>query len=186
MKIIALMYHDVVEGGRFSDSGFAGTAANLYKLDRDYFEAHIDRIAGGVATAGTILDVLDQGVPKAVVLTFDDGGVSASTLVAGILEKHNWRGHFFVTTNFVGEAGFLDEDQIRDLHKRGHVIGSHSCSHPAWISKCTREELARSILGPWPRPRQRPAWRSSLRRSRRRAFIAWVTVSLWDATPWSG
>jgi peptidoglycan/xylan/chitin deacetylase (PgdA/CDA1 family) len=64
-------------------------------------------------------------------------------LVAGILEKHNWRGHFFVTTNFVGEAGFLDEDQIRDLHKRGHVIGSHSCSHPAWISKCTREELAR-------------------------------------------
>ena len=74
-------------------------------------------------------------------LTFDDGAVSSYTCVAGELEQRGWRGHFFVTTDWIGKPGFLDARQIRELHARGHVIGSHSCSHPARMSKLSWTEL---------------------------------------------
>jgi len=76
-------------------------------------------------------------------LTFDDGAVSSYTCVAGELEQRGWRGHFFVTTDWTGRPGFLAARQIRELHARGHVIGSHSCSHPARMSKLSWEELLR-------------------------------------------
>jgi peptidoglycan/xylan/chitin deacetylase (PgdA/CDA1 family) len=78
-----------------------------------------------------------------LLLTFDDGGESASTLIAGALERHGWRGHFFVTTDYIGKPGFLSEEQIKDLHARGHVIGSHSCSHPPRMSHCGWDRLMR-------------------------------------------
>jgi len=76
-------------------------------------------------------------------LTFDDGGISAHSLAADMLERHGWVGHFFVTTDRIGTPGFLSKEQIRDLRQRGHVIGSHSCSHPTRMAQCTRAELQR-------------------------------------------
>src|SRR4029078_6811863 len=32
---------------------------------------------------------------------------------------------------------------IRALHARGHVIGSHSCSHPARMALCDGEQMRR-------------------------------------------
>ena len=48
-----------------------------------------------------------------------------------------------VTTDRIASPGFLNEDQIRDLRGRGHVVGSHSCSHPVRMSHCTPEVLDR-------------------------------------------
>ncbi|HYM08459.1 MAG TPA: polysaccharide deacetylase family protein, partial [Terriglobales bacterium] len=48
-----------------------------------------------------------------------------------------------ITTNWVGQTGFLDRYQIRDLRRRGHVIGSHSCSHPARMSGLSKNDLNR-------------------------------------------
>jgi peptidoglycan/xylan/chitin deacetylase (PgdA/CDA1 family) len=67
--------------------------------------------------------------------------VSAHTHVAPLLEARGWRGIFFITTDRIGTRGFLDAEQIRDLARRGHVIGSHSCSHPRRISDCSGDEL---------------------------------------------
>jgi peptidoglycan/xylan/chitin deacetylase (PgdA/CDA1 family) len=64
-----------------------------------------------------------------LLLTFDDGGRSAQD-AAGILERHGWRGHFFIVTSLVGQRGFLTAADIRDLRARGHVIGTHSHTHP--------------------------------------------------------
>ena len=74
-------------------------------------------------------------------LTFDDGGSSAWEHIAPMLEEHGWRGCFFITTDYIDQPAFLSRDQIRDLHARGHVIGSHSCSHPLRMSDCSREQL---------------------------------------------
>src|SRR3954468_13012897 len=52
-----------------------------------------------------------------------------------------WRGHFYVTTDRVGTPGFLDAEGARDLADRGHVIGSHSHTHPRYMGKLSREEL---------------------------------------------
>ena len=83
-------------------------------------------------------------------MTFDDGGASALAPTADLLERHGWRGVFFVTTDRIGSPTFLDAAGIRELRRRGHVIGSHSCSHPARMSACGREQL----LDEWRRSRQ--------------------------------
>jgi peptidoglycan/xylan/chitin deacetylase (PgdA/CDA1 family) len=82
-------------------------------------------------------------------LTFDDGGVSALEPTADLLEEHSWRGLFFVTTERIGTPTFLSADAVRELHRRGHVIGSHSCSHPERMSCCGPEQL----LDEWRRSR---------------------------------
>ena len=145
VKALSLMYHDVVEHGSAEASGFAGPAAAEYKLEREEFARHLDAIE--LALPGTPsrtiarADQCEAGHP--VFLTFDDGGVGAYTTIAPLLERRSWRGHFFVTTSYVGRPGFLTADQIRALHERGHSIGSHSHSHPAWMASCSDSDLAR-------------------------------------------
>src|SRR5437588_90456 len=111
---IALMYHDVIAGGR--QSGFCGTGAEHYKLAREEFLDHLAAMSVALDGGGFSLVGDDPGsAPVRRYLTFDDGGVSAYTDVADLLEARGWRGHFFVTTDRIGTAGFLDDRQIRDL-----------------------------------------------------------------------
>src|SRR5882672_5324178 len=138
------MYHDVVEDGQWDSSGFAGPGAAVYKLEAREFERHLAAIQA--ALAGNTVDVIDpacwSGTRWPVFLTFDDGGMSAATSIAAALESRRWHGHFFIVTDRLGEPAFLSGQQVNELRKRGHVIGSHSCSHPPRMSHCSREELA--------------------------------------------
>lgn len=151
-RALTLMYHDVVPAGGWASSGFSGLAADLYKLELGRFREHLAAIERGARghVGGTVEQPeawaaagrhAAQGLP--VFLSFDDGGESAFTLIAGELEKLGWRGHFFVTTGLIGTAGFLSEAQIRALRSRGHVIGSHSVSHPQRISHLPWNDLRR-------------------------------------------
>src|SRR5260370_21257869 len=139
MQALAIMYHDVVENGDFESSGFPGEGAHVYKLRREDFERHLDAIAASTAAVSTVGQL--EGRP--VLLTFDDGGVSFHHPIADLLEARGWRGHFFVTSDRVGTPGFLTEPQLRELHRRGHIIGSHSCSHPTRMAALTRAEMDR-------------------------------------------
>ena len=51
------------------------------------------------------------------------------------------RGYCFVTTSCIGQRGFLNPSQIRELAGRGHIIGSHSVSHPARFSLLTPDAM---------------------------------------------
>jgi peptidoglycan/xylan/chitin deacetylase (PgdA/CDA1 family) len=142
MRIQALMYHDVVHEPEWDASGFTGKAAAIYKLDHRQFRLHLNRIrcnAGGDCIR--LCTDTRSGIQPAVYLTFDDGGVSAQTIIADMLEEHGWPAHFFVTTGRIGQPGFLSPFQIRDLRRRGHLIGTHSVTHPARMSACSAHEL---------------------------------------------
>lgn len=128
MKSVALLYHDVIEDGRFADSGFSGEDADIYKLDRLQFQQHLDVLAR---------------LEAKLLITVDDGGISALHHIAPMLEQYGRRGMFFVATDFIGRQGFLSEAQIRELHGRGHILGSHSCSHPSRMSHLSWEEMCR-------------------------------------------
>lgn len=142
MKAMAIMYHDVVEDGDFDSSGFPGEGANVYKLRREDFERHLDAIRAAVPQDTIALISPGQNAIKPeVYLTFDDGGVSAADPIAGALESRGWRGHFFITTDRIGQPGFLSAHQIRDLYLRGHVIGSHSHTHPTRMAALSRAEM---------------------------------------------
>jgi peptidoglycan/xylan/chitin deacetylase (PgdA/CDA1 family) len=132
----ALMYHDIVEAGAEDTSGFPGTDAATYKVTPALFGRHLHAMCSRAASASP------------PVLTFDDGGASAA-LAADLLERHGWRGSFFVTANYIGTRGFLDAGALRQLRDRGHLVGSHSCSHPLRAGHCTRAAL----LDEWTRSR---------------------------------
>ena len=155
MRAISLLFHDVYTTDP-SESGFVSDAANRYKLSVADFDAQLEQIAHlrsdpPVGSAGRVLfsgpaptdGSKPQDPPYAI--TFDDGGVSYHTLIADRLEARGWRGHCFVSTDFIGQRGFLDASQIRDLDARGHVIGSHSASHPARFSALPFDRM----VGEW-------------------------------------
>jgi len=126
--LYGLCYHDVVAPGEYSSSGFGGADANWYKLERELFDAHLRVVVKGSSPspiAATPSQVGEQGI----LLTFDDAGSSA-LYVADTLERAHLRGWFFVPTVLLGTRAFLDRPSVRELHARGHHIGSHSHSHP--------------------------------------------------------
>jgi len=141
---IVLQYHDVIEGPDVDASGFTGTAAASYKLDVRAFAAHLKAIhAVGIPAPRSILDSVNEPPRIAVALTFDDGGKSSSSPIADLLDEFGWIGHFFITTSRIGTGGFVTREAIVDLHGRGHVIGTHSVTHPVRMSSCRTPELLR-------------------------------------------
>ena len=136
---VALIYHDVVSEARREEVGMPGPVAGRYKLEPAAFAAHLDAIE---ATGREVGLLAAEGLQPAAALTFDDGG-SSSLEIATLLEQRGWRGHFFVTTGFVGTHGFLDEAGVRELARRGHDIGSHSATHPQYMGRLSREALDR-------------------------------------------
>jgi peptidoglycan/xylan/chitin deacetylase (PgdA/CDA1 family) len=148
MELISLIYHDVIEGGANESSGFNWPDAALYKLEVGVFDEHLRAIASVCEPPAVISDLLSDGPmpprgPREWVITFDDGGVSAYTHIAGRLEELGWRGHFFIATDYIGAKGFMDRAQIRELRRRGHAVGSHSCSHPLRMASCCLRQIER-------------------------------------------
>ncbi|HBA86936.1 MAG TPA: hypothetical protein DCZ75_02800 [Geobacter sp.] len=81
---------------------------------------------------------------KGVALTFDDGLLNNFTVVCDILARYGLSATFFISTENVGvmrnppvsrgleyfrRTPMLNWDDVRELHKRGFEIGSHSHSH---------------------------------------------------------
>jgi peptidoglycan/xylan/chitin deacetylase (PgdA/CDA1 family) len=132
---VALIYHDVAPEARQDECGFPGRVAARYKLEPACFDEHLDAIASLRVSVGLIAE------HPQTALTFDDGGASA-LVAADALERRGWRGHFFVTTGRVGTSGFLSADEVRELSRRGHDVGSHSDSHPTYMGSLSRAELA--------------------------------------------
>lgn len=133
--MVCFIFHDVLKDD-LAISGFAGTGAEWYKIPLLRFDALVDAIA---STSRYPLERLNEPpmvVPQSdrTVLTFDDGGASCFDPIAESLERRGLRGRFFVVTSYLGQPGFLSARQCRQLTERGHIIGSHSESHPAVFS----------------------------------------------------
>jgi peptidoglycan/xylan/chitin deacetylase (PgdA/CDA1 family) len=144
MKSIALGFHDIeeIESGSWDP---ARPGRGRYALDKKKLREHLEKVdeCGGGARVGLINSsgAWEGDIP--IFLTFDDGAIGSYTCAASELEARDWRGHFLITTDWIGQPGFLTPEQIRDLHGRGHVIGSHTCSHPARMSSLTWAQLRR-------------------------------------------
>lgn len=140
MRAVSLCYHDVIDNKAFDASGFPGASAASYKLDREQMQTHFDALS---ATAAQVVradaDIYGHGTCP-LLLTFDDGGGSALQ-IADMLERHGWKGNFLVTAGRIGRRGFLTAAELLELHQRGHLIGSHSWSHPERITCCSDAEL---------------------------------------------
>ena len=118
MKQITLLYHDVIEGDSHQQSGFPDGAAARYKLDRAAFVEHLRAINMVLQSPPITIEQLPQVAqqPTPCTIGFDDGGVSSATIIAEELGRFDWKGHFFITTDWIGKPGFVSENQIRVIN----------------------------------------------------------------------
>ena len=132
MKKIVLMYHDVYCIAE-TESGFQYPTSFLYKVGADQFESHVCFARDYCNLRGIPLNTIE--------FTFDDGGESFYRVIAPILEKYGFKGVFFISTSFIDTEKFLTKEQVVSLHQRGHIIASHSHSHPRNMTKLSMSEL---------------------------------------------
>lgn len=135
LNAVSFVFHDVLRHDE-TLSGFTGGGAEWYKMSLPRFAELLDAIAGAsrfplehLAKPAAIRPGSD-----ATLLTFDDGGASGFDPIAEALERRGLRGRFFVVTSCLGRPGFLSAEQCRELAERGHIVGSHSETHPAVFS----------------------------------------------------
>jgi peptidoglycan/xylan/chitin deacetylase (PgdA/CDA1 family) len=131
------MYHDVVHPGRREESGFASPGADVYKLDWAAFEGHLDALAA----LGPPVPLEGPAPRDGWALTFDDAG-ACSLEVARRLAERGWVAHFFAATALLGRPGFATLDELRLIRSLGHVIGSHSHTHPPRFSGLGADGIA--------------------------------------------
>jgi peptidoglycan/xylan/chitin deacetylase (PgdA/CDA1 family) len=110
----ALMYHKLGEG--------------RYGISEEKFKNHCDLLSGF------------DGPLK---ITFDDGDASILK-AADILQEANLTSHFFIITEKVGQAGFVQSADVKELHERGFKIGSHGHSH-RFFTELSKEELEKEL-----------------------------------------
>lgn len=125
MQIASFTFHEVCDNP--AESGWQRAAALPYKHSTAVYREHLDQI-GRSSVQPSLLTGLTQS-DRHLALTFDDGG--ASNVAAGDeLARRGWRGFFFIVTGLTGTKGFMDAAQIKYLRSCGHIIGSHSDTHP--------------------------------------------------------
>ncbi|QNH60555.1 polysaccharide deacetylase family protein [Hymenobacter sediminicola] len=66
---------------------------------------------------------------KPVMLTFDDTDLDQFTVAKPEMEKHGFKGVFFVMTVSLGRPNYMSKAQVKQLSDEGHVIGSHTWDH---------------------------------------------------------
>ena len=66
---------------------------------------------------------------KPIMVTFDDGRKEQYTIGAQIMEKHNFRGVFFIMTVSLGKNHYMSRDDVKALSDKGHIIGCHTWDH---------------------------------------------------------
>ena len=111
----------------------------------------LSELLGRLETGGKLRGLL--------AVTFDDGYRGNATISAPILERHEQRACFFVTTEWIGtdhipwwdsekniQTRWMTWDQVRSLRAAGHDIGSHTQTHPD-LGVVGQDEARREISG---------------------------------------
>jgi peptidoglycan/xylan/chitin deacetylase (PgdA/CDA1 family) len=125
-----LCFHQV-RSWRAGDSASARTIITPPQRFADQIAA-LARAGYTTITPDQLLMYLQFGVrlpDRPVLLTFDDASEGQYTTALPVLEKHRFTATFFVMTVVLDKPHWLSRDQVRDLHRRGMTIGSHTWDH---------------------------------------------------------
>ncbi len=85
---------------------------------------------------------------KPFLITFDDSRVEHAAIAAPILEKHGFRGAFFIMTITYNKKNYMSKDQIAQLAKKGHTIGLHSWDHTMVIKYKEAADWLKEVAEP--------------------------------------
>lgn len=123
-QIPVLCYHRIAEGKE-----------SEYKVTPSTFSAHIQILADSgyhSVSPEQLYNYLTANAPlpeKPFMITFDDSRAEHFQIAAPVLEKHGFRGVFFIMTITYNKKNYMTTDQIAQLAGAGHTIGLHSWDH---------------------------------------------------------
>ena len=143
-----LMYHGLAEHA--VPSAELGTHDPLYVVRPGDFEAQMEMLHADGYVGLSLGDVLrGRGADRMrAVITFDDGNRTDYLRALPILKRYGFTATFYITTGWIGRAGFLAEADIRSLADGGMEIGSHGHTHRYFSEMAPgelEEELSRSL-----------------------------------------
>ena len=134
-KVLTFLYHEVTDEP--NKTGFIRESSLPYKHGIDEFKANLETIH----QSNIPVVPFDRSIKQDVnLITFDDGGIS-NLKAADLLDQYNYKGIFFIVTDYIGKSGFLDKQDIKALSAKGHLIGSHSKTHPNVFNAISYDEL---------------------------------------------
>lgn len=119
-----LMYHGLHAGPRDR-----GVFDGVYSVHPAEFARQLDWLVANGYRALRLRDAARAQDARAVVITFDDGDVSNFEVALPLLRARGMCAEFFVTTAFIGRAGYLDEADLCALAAAGMGIESHGATH---------------------------------------------------------
>ena len=146
-SVAIFLYHHVQE---LPDG--AGSSLRKWTLTPEKFEAQFNWFAEHgfhSVTMAQLVALLKHGQPLPLnpfVLSFDDGWKEHYTVVFPILMKHKFTGTFFITTDSVEHAAFVNWAELQEMSAAGMDIQAHSLTHP-YLAKLPYEEAFREIAG---------------------------------------
>ncbi len=66
---------------------------------------------------------------KPIVITFDDGRKDQFSIAAPEMEKHGFKGVFYIMTVSLGRKNYMAKADVKTLSDKGHTIGLHTWDH---------------------------------------------------------
>ena len=137
MRSIILMYHDI-----YSDitAAHIPRSAAMYHIPKQSFVKHLTTIKESKLSVLTVSELLDRKKRSTISLTFDDGWAGAFNIAMPILKEFGYRCTYFITKDFVGREGFIDEKKIIMAAEAGMEIGVHGTTH-RMLSNCSKDEI---------------------------------------------
>ncbi len=79
-----------------------------------------------------LYNYLTQGLllpQKSVMITFDDTDVEQFNLGAAEMNRHDFKGVFFIMNISIGRSRYMNKEQIRQLSDNGNVVEAHTWDH---------------------------------------------------------
>jgi peptidoglycan/xylan/chitin deacetylase (PgdA/CDA1 family) len=125
---VFLMYHELEEPGRAlcqTEPGYV-----RYVLHSSDFRVQMEFLKNEGWRGVSVGEAVHSGAePRAVAITFDDGSETDLLIAAPVLKELGFGGTFYITSGFLGNRGYLNPSQLRELCSLGFEIGCHSRTH---------------------------------------------------------
>ena len=129
------MYHDIFLQ---SPRTFIPKSSNMYHISEQNFINHLNQLKISKLNVVPLSELLVEG--NSMSLTFDDGWRGAFNIGLPILEDFGFKCTYFITKDFIGSRGFIDEEGIIRASEAGMEIGVHGTTH-RMLSNCSNDEI---------------------------------------------
>ena len=136
-----LLYHEVTDfperGKKIRKMGPAGSL--LVGQFEEQMALISERPNTKVVTADDIFSGAENNFKK-IVFTFDDGFIGNYLFAFDILERYGFKATFFITVEDISKERYMSWEQLSVLYKSGHLIQSHTMTHPM-LGVCNERQV---------------------------------------------